>query len=298
MPCELTQVTNPMITLQAHAKVNLTLEVLGTRDDGYYDVASIIQTIDLHDRLTIEPVDEISLDSDQPDLTTQDNLVLKAAHLLKETTGADQGAHVVLEKGIPVAAGLGGGSSDAAATLHGLNRLWSLGLSVEELVPIAARIGSDVPFFLYGGTAMVLGRGERVRPLPPADLQWLIVLTPPLRLPDKTRSLYAKLSPDLFTRGDLTRKLEARVRGGGDVPPQFLFNAFDSVAAKAFLGLQGYWDTLHGLGAREIHVSGSGPTLFAPVSRKQQGTTIELLLRHRHSWDARLVELWQPPTVG
>ena len=283
-----------MITLQAHAKVNLTLEVLGARDDGYHDVASIMQTVDLHDSLAIEPADEISLDCDQPELVTPDNLVLKAARLLKKTTGTDQGAHLVLEKEIPVAAGLGGGSSDAAATLHGLNRLWSLGLSVEELLPIAAQIGSDVPFFLYGGTAMVLGHGERVRPLPPADLKWLVLLTPSIQLPDKTRSIYAKLSPDLFTRGDLTRKLEARIRGGGDVPPQFLFNTFDGVAPEAFSGLQGYWDTLDGLGAREIHLAGSGPTLYAPVSRKEQGTAIELLLRHRHGWDARLVSLWQP----
>lgn len=283
-----------MIALQAHAKINLTLEVLSLRDDGYHEIVSIIQTISLHDDLTIEPAKDITLDCNQPELANQGNLMLKAAILLKEVSGVSQGAHLVLNKVIPVAAGLGGGSSDAAATLHGLNSLWSLGLSVEELLPIAACIGSDVPFFLYGGTAIVLGRGERIRTLPPANLQWVVLLTPSLYVPDKTRSLYVMLSPGSFTRGDLTRKLESRIRGGGDVPTQLLFNVFDSIASEAFPDIQAYWDVFQALGVREIHLAGSGPTLFAPISQKEQGSAIELLLRCRHGWDARLVSLWHP----
>ena len=282
------------ISMKAHAKVNLTLEVLGRREDGYHEIASIIQTISLFDTLMLEPADDVTVECEQPSLQSDDNLVLRAARLLRHDLGLTDGVRIVLRKDIPVSAGLGGGSSNAAATLKGLNRLWGLGLSLEEMVPIAAKLGSDVPFFLYGGTAMVQGRGERVRTLSPIDLQWLVVLSPDIAPPNKTSSLYASLSEANYTPGHLTRKLEARIRGGGDVPPQFLFNTFDDVAREVFPGLSSYWDTFYSLGAREVHVAGSGPSLFAPVSRREQGTALELMLRHHHGWESHLVSPWQP----
>ena len=278
-----------MLTRKAYAKINLTLEVLGRRDDGYHDVASIMQTIDLYDTLTLEPADSVSFECDVAELQSEENLVVMAAKLLGEFARCDKGVEIRLQKRIPTSAGLGGGSSDAAATLKGLNELWGLGLSTSDLEPLAAQLGSDVPFFLHNGTAMVQGRGERVRSLPPADLQWLVVLSPNIQLPEKTALLYRSLGESGFTRGALTRKLEARIRGGGDVPPQFLFNAFDSIAFDAFPGIAKYWDTLASLGAKEIHLAGSGPSMFAPVSRKEVGTAIELLLTHRHGWDSHLV---------
>ncbi len=287
-----------MLAINAHAKVNLTLEVLGQRDDGYHEIVSVMQTVDLHDTLALEPSDDIALECNRPELVSPDNLVLKAAHLLKEATDQRQGARIVLCKRIPVSAGLGGGSSDAAATLKGLNRLWRLGISAKDLASIGAELGSDVPFLLHGGTAMVQGRGERIRPLPPAELKWLVLLSPAIELPNKTASLYERLSPGHYSPGHLTRKLEARIRGGGDVPPQFLFNAFDDVAREVFPGLASYWETLYSLGAREIHVAGSGPSLYAPVSRKEQGTAIQLLLQRLHGWEAHLVSLWRPPEDG
>jgi 4-diphosphocytidyl-2-C-methyl-D-erythritol kinase len=286
------------IEIDAHAKVNLTLEVLGRRDDGYHEIVSVLQTIDLHDTLSLEPADDLTLTCDVPELESPDNLVLRAAHLLREASGYRGGCRLSLAKKVPAAAGLGGGSSDAAAALSGLNRLWELGMSLEELTPLAARLGSDVPFFLRGGTAMVQGRGERVRPLPPADIQWVVVLAPRILMPDKTASVYARLSESDFTPGQLTRKLEARIRGGGDVPPQFLFNVFDEVALQAFPDLRRYWDTFRVLGAREIHVAGTGPSLYAPVSRRELGTAIELLLRHTHGWDAHLAAAWHPVDGG
>ena len=287
-----------MLTVMAPAKVNLTLEVLSLRDDGYHDVASIMQTIDLSDTLKLEPDDAVSISCDRPDLESPSNLVLKAATALKEMTGYKKGVRVMLEKRIPVAAGLGGGSSDAAATLKGLNQMWELGLSIEQLSEVAAGLGSDVPFFLHGGTAMVSGWGERVRSLPPADLEWLVVLTPPIKVPDKTASLYRALGVADYTAGALTRKLEARIRGRGDVPPQFLFNAFDSVAYDAFPGLDQYWSTFQAMGAREIHLAGSGPSMFAPVSRRGVGTALQLLLSHSYGWEAHLVSTWAPSTGG
>ncbi|MCH8109643.1 MAG: hypothetical protein IIB15_05895, partial [Chloroflexi bacterium] len=110
--------------------------------------------------------------------------------------------------------------------------------------------------------------------------------------------LYGRLTDVNFTRGSLTRKLEARINGGGDTPPQFLFNAFDDVAFDAFPGLESYWNTLYSLGAREIHLAGSGPSLFAPVSRKEVGTALHLMLKHQHGMEAYLVSTWHPAKEG
>ena len=221
-----------------------------------------------------------------------------AARLLRDESGYSGGVHIEIEKAIPVSAGLGGGSSDAAATLRGLNDLWKLDLSGPELASLAARLGSDVPFLLRGGTAIALGRGERVRHLPPADIQWMVVVTPDVRhaadSPSKTAALYGMLTPSNYTRGFLTRKLEARIRNEHDVPAQFLFNVFDDVAFDGYPGMEDCWNTFTQLGAREIHLSGSGPSFYALMPRREVGIAIHLLLRHKHRLNAHLVQAIQP----
>ena len=284
-----------METVRAYAKLNLTLEIIRRRDDGYHDIVSIAQTVGIHDTLVFEPADNLTLECDVPGLRSEDNLVWRAASVLIDRHVPGQAARIRLEKGIPEAAGLGGGSSDAAATLLALNRLWDLGLGMDELSEIAASLGSDVPFFLYGGTAMLHGRGERVRPLPPSDLDWFVIVTPDIHTPRKTVAAYETIGAANMTRGALSRKLEARTRTKGDVPPELLFNAFDGLAFELYPGLETYWETLRSLGAREIHLAGSGPSIFTPVDRKETGTALELLLRHRHGWDARLAPAWRPP---
>ena len=287
-----------MLTLKAYAKINLTLEVLSRRDDGYHEVATIMQTVDLHDTVRLVHADDIILTCDDPALESLDNLAYKAAQLLRKESGYTGGAHIAIDKAIPVSAGLGGGSSDAAATLNGLNELWQLGMTTAQLETLGAQIGSDVPFLLRGGTAIGLGRGERIRRLPPANVEWMVVLTPDVNhagdTPSKTAALYGMLTPANYTRGFLTRKLEARIRGGGDVPAQFLFNAFDDVAFNAYPGLEECWNTFAELGARETHLSGSGPSIYALMPRREVGTAIHLLLRHRHGLNAHLVSAIQP----
>ena len=283
-----------MLTLRAYAKLNLTLEVLGRRDDGFHDIATIMQSINISDTLTFERSESLTLECDVPDLSSSDNLVIRAAVALRRESGYEGGAHITLAKEIPIAAGLGGGSSDAATTLLGLNKLWDLGWSKTDLGRIATEIGSDVSFFLHGGTAAVYGRGERVRVISAADIKWFVVVAPAIVLPNKTATLYKMLDATQFTRGALTRKLEARIRGDGDVPPQLLFNVFDNVAFKAYEGLEVYWNTLESMGVREIHLAGSGPTLFAPLAKREVGTAVQLLLKHKHGWDARLAAAWQP----
>ena len=283
-----------MLALKAHAKINLTLEVLSRRYDGYHEIVSVLQTVALHDLIELRPANDVSLECDGADLSSSDNLALEAALRLKEKSGVSEGVRIALKKRIPVSAGLGGGSSDAATVLRGLNQLWGLRLSREDLLPMAASLGSDVPFFLYEGTALAQGRGERIRPLPSANVEWIVLLKPPIDVPSKTAALYSSLTPANFTKGLLTHKLAGRIRGGGDVPPQFLFNVFDDVAFRAYPGLEEYWNLFNSLGAREIHLAGSGPTLFSVMPSRQAGTAVQLLLQHRHGLESYLTSCWYP----
>ncbi len=283
--------------LEAHAKLNLTLEVLGRRHDGYHNLVSVLQTIDLHDEIEIAPSDSISLDCDVPELAGDDNLVVKAARALQDVAGTSDGVHITLRKRIPTAGGLGGGSADAAAVLKGLNRLWGAGLDARELASLALTIGSDVPYLLRGGTALVQGRGEDVTPLPKADLEWFVLLSPDIQLENKTGALFSRLTAGNHTRGTLSHKLAGRIRGGGDVPPQFFFNVFDQVADGAFPGMDEYRTGFRGVGAAEVILTGAGPTLYAVPDSRELGVAWELLLQSR-GWNATLARAWWPPEAS
>ncbi len=279
--------------LEAHAKVNLTLEIIGKRPDGFHNLASIMQTIELHDEIEIESSDDLTLDCDVPELNTDSNLVLVTARALREITGVSDGAHITLRKSIPEAAGLGGGSADAAAVLHGLNELWRAGMDARQLASLGATLGSDIPFLLRGGTALVQGRGEDVTPLPNADLEWLVLLTPEIKLENKTAAVFSRISPGDHSRGALTHKLAGRIRGGGDVPPQFFFNVFDRPADEAFPGMSDYRSGFSGVGAAEVVLTGAGPSLFAVPDSRELGVAWELLLKSR-GWNAVLTRAWWP----
>lgn len=156
------------LELPAYAKINLCLNILDKRPDGYHEVVTVLQQIDLADRIvfTAREGGEITFSCEQPEVPLgDDNLCVRAARLLQGETDTQQGIELRLHKKIPMGAGLGGGSSDAAAVLLGLNKLWNLRLGVAELQRLASRLGSDVPFFIEGGTALGLGRGERLRRL-------------------------------------------------------------------------------------------------------------------------------------
>lgn len=164
-------------TFHAHAKINWALNVVGRRADGYHLLDMLMQTIDLHDTLEIEPADALSLTVDgEPE--GEENLVLRAAMALNRRVGVSRGARIALTKRIPSRAGLGGGSADCAATLRALNRLWDLGLSGDELLEIGLALGADVPFCLTGGLARVRGIGEDIEPVANAPLIPLVLVVP------------------------------------------------------------------------------------------------------------------------
>lgn len=151
------------MTVNAHAKINWTLHVLGTRPDGYHELESIVLPVELHDVITIEEDSEITCVTEGCDVPQEKNLAYRAAMALRDATGCTRGARITIEKHIPSGAGLGGGSSDAAAVLNALNGMWELGLTCDRLCEIAAGVGSDIPALVLGGPVLMEGRGEKVR---------------------------------------------------------------------------------------------------------------------------------------
>ncbi len=272
-----------MLTVQAPAKINLTLEVLSKRDDGYHEIRSVIQTIDLCDSLSFEPCDYIDIKCDSHDWDAKKSLIPLAVSQLKENAGCSLGVSINITKKIPLLSGLAGDSSGAAAVLTGLNSFWKLGYTLGELVKFAEKLGSDIPFFLSGGTALVQGRGELVSPLPSLPMKYIVLLIPEVqRASGKTGRLYASLNPQFFTNGEITDKLVSKLAKVEGIDNSSLFNVFERVAYKQFEGLDGYHGEFLQAGAEYVHIAGSGPTLFTMVKYKATADEIcNKLLRRK-----------------
>jgi 4-diphosphocytidyl-2-C-methyl-D-erythritol kinase len=259
------------LRLMAPAKINWTLEVLGPRPDGFHEVKTILQTIDLCDSLELETASELTLEAAGEGLPPpQENLTMRAARLLQERTGYSGGARMRLTKTIPVAAGLGGASSDAAAALRGLDRLWGLALPPERLAEFAAEVGSDVPFFLRGGTALAEARGERITPLPDAHRTDILVVVPPLSIPHKTQRMYSLLGPRDYGDGAASGRFADALRQGRPLQEGDLYDVFGSLAFRAFPELRACRQALLGAGAEAVHLAGSGPALFVLPRDEEQ----------------------------
>ena len=268
-----------MLTIQAPAKINLTLEVLSRKQNGFHEIRSVIQTIDLCDTLKFSESQEVIIRCDMEGWLPERSLIQKAANLLRNDTGCQQGINIELTKRIPLVSGLGGDSSAAAATLRGLNAAWELGLPPMEMESYARRLGSDVTYFLYRGTALLQGQGELVAPLPPLPPMLAVLLVPPLpRTYGKTGRLYASLESAHFTGGQATEELLSRLTSGQVTAESLpLFNVFDSIADRVYTGLTGYREKFIKAGANTIHLAGSGPALYTLLEDKDQA---EAIFRH------------------
>lgn len=322
-----------ILQVNAYAKLNLTFEVLGRRDDGYHEVCTVMQTIDLADRLEFHPAPSLSLECDFPGLAGPDNLVWRAAEALARAAGLNTGAgldtgsganagaglntnaglntgdgktagaRIRLVKGIPPAMGLGGGSSDSAATLVALNRLWRLDFPETRLAQIAAGLGSDVPFFLRGGTVLAEGRGERITPLllpPPLPLTLAI---PDIELTDKTRLMYSRLTPAHYSDGGVTRQLLRRLRGNefadaaaaaGSLPG-YLYNAFQPIAEGEYPALAEMRRAVTAAGGPLLHLCGAGPALFAIAASEIEHRAVAETLQPRGVRVYRVHTISPPP---
>jgi 4-diphosphocytidyl-2-C-methyl-D-erythritol kinase len=252
-----------MMTATAPAKINLTLETLKKRPDGFHEIRSVVQTIDFGDKIKIGPSPRLEIKCNLPEWSASRSLVNKAISLLKNSTGVNQGALIEIEKRIPLCSGLGGDSSNAAAVLRGLNLQWNLKLSLRDLISYGAQLGSDVPLFLYGGTVLIEGRGEKIRPLRPMPHMTVILLIPQILKPEnKTQQMYAQLSVRNYTPGTITEDFINMLEGRATKPGMGLYNVFDEVAFKFFAGLSEFRRKFQQAGAADVHVAGSGPTLF------------------------------------
>jgi 4-diphosphocytidyl-2-C-methyl-D-erythritol kinase len=248
------------VTVQAPAKINLGLYVLGKRPDGYHEIESVLQMVSLYDDLIIEEGEKgIQVLADHESLpAVKENLVYRAAELLSREGSKSPSIRIRLVKRIPVAAGLGGGSSDAAATLLGLNRLWGLHYSREHLMEIGCTLGMDVPFFLSTSTALARGRGEILEPLsPPSPPIWVLLINPGVEV--STEWVYQGLNLGLTIENKhiSIRKFSlSAVRGAG------LENDLERVTVMEYPMLQEIKETLKKWGAEVALMTGSGPTLF------------------------------------
>jgi len=257
---------------KAPAKINLMLDVLRKREDGYHEVEMVMTMVDLADRLEMEelPRDTIIISSQAGYIPLDEkNLAFQAAKLIKERYDVRKGVYIHLDKKIPVAAGLAGGSSDAAATLRGLNRLWGLHISDKELQTLGAELGSDVPFCVTGGTAIATGRGERLEHIANPPQCWVVLAKPPINV--STADVYGRLRANRIDKhpslSDMRRAIEQQSFTG---ICGALGNVLEDVTLPMHPEVQQLKEAMIRLGADGVLMSGSGPTVFGLVSRESK----------------------------
>ena len=251
------------ITVRCPGKINWVLRILGKRPDGFHEVVTVLQAIDLWDTLTIHGSESLTMSCDSAELPTgEGNLVMRAARALARQAGIrEPGATIHLQKRIPAGGGLGGGSSDAAGALLGLARIWSLSLGRDALEEIAAELGSDAPFFLTGGTALGKGRGERIDPLPFAGEVPLLLGFSPVSI--STAEVYSRLGADLTLPANgvnLSGLRTLKLPGNKDFG--FAINDLEPVVFARWTELRSFRDCLLEEGAIHAMLSGSGSTVF------------------------------------
>jgi 4-diphosphocytidyl-2-C-methyl-D-erythritol kinase len=262
----------------APAKLNLALTVTGRRGDGYHKIDTVMTTLDLADRVTLSPASELSVTLSGEftrGIDAADDLSGLAARALAAAAERDPGVAIEVRKKIPSPAGLGGGSSDAAAVLRGLNRLWGLDWSTERLANVGAKIGSDVPFFVHGGTAHCTGRGEIVEPLRDLTPQRALVLLPPVPIsPGKTARLYGALHEHDYSDSDRPERLARRIARGAPPPTNDLVNTFEQVVERTEPELVAHYAMYTEAGAPRLHLCGAGPAVYLWV--REAAKTSEL----------------------
>lgn len=266
---------------KAPAKINLTLDVIGKRSDGYHEVEMIMTMVDLADRISFEDINknQIILETNSGIIPNDDrNLIYKAARLLKDTFQINKGVYIYLEKNIPVAAGLAGGSSDAAATLRGLNKLWGLGLDENELMLLGGKIGSDVPFCVGGGSALVTGRGERVKRINSLPSGWVVLAKLPISV--STSEIYNALDWTKIKEHPKTNEMiEAIDNDNFPKITMLVNNVLEDVTFSLYPQVKNLKEQMIKYGGEGVLMSGSGPTVFALVNKESKVKRIYNALR-------------------
>lgn len=284
-----------MIKIEGNAKINLTLDILGKRPDGYHEVAMVMQSIGLHDTIEMEKsAAGITLTINVPWLRADEkNLAWRAAALMQQEYGLSGGVNMRLTKRIPVAAGLAGGSADAAAVLRGMNRLYELGLSDAKLCELGARLGSDIPFCLLGGTMLSTGRGEVLTRLSNLPETWVVLAKP--RISVSTAWAYQNYDEQGAEQHPDNARIQQEIaRGDRKAVAKLLCNVLESVTIKRYDVISRYKTMMLEQGAMASMMSGSGPTVFGLVGSRVQANKIADHLRASTKADVFITRTMNP----
>ena len=260
------------MNLRAYAKINIGLRILGKRSDGYHNLETIFHQIDLYDELELEPSQTVTLttlSSTVPMDAT--NLCVRAAQAIRDRTGRADGIHIHLTKRIPVGAGLGGGSSDAAAVLVALDRLWQIGMTSTELESLGAALGSDVPFFVRGGSAVGTSRGESLEHFEPNIPYWILTVTPPVHV--STAWAYSNLKVNKRTADSPLRQFVEQNLSNPEKFRTGIANDFEDLVCRTFPEIRQIKDQLDAAGAVFNQLSGSGSSMYAFFKDKETAQT-------------------------
>lgn len=260
-----------MLYEKAPAKINLTLDVLYKRPDNFHEVEMVMTTVDLADRISLRTIEQgqiVIKTSDSFIPNDRRNLAYQAAEIVMKKYNITEGVEITIEKSIPAAAGLAGGSSDAAATLRGVNRLWKLGLSMDELAQLGAQIGSDIPFCVHGGTALATGRGEKIEKLPSPPNCWVILAKPAISV--STASVYGAFNIENVAHPNTTAMIDALAAKDYRKMCQTLENALESVTMSLYPEVHMLKEQMIKFGADAALMSGSGPTVFGFVDSESR----------------------------
>ena len=264
------------LTVQAAAKVNLYLDILGRRSDGYHEIESIIQSVKLYDKIILRPRRRgIKIACTHPQVPLDEgNICYRAVEILSTVLGMKQGLEIEIQKNIPVGSGLGGASADAAAALIGTRKLFKMDIPFSDLSKLALELGSDVPFCLTGGTALVRGRGEKIMPLPLLKDGWFILVDPGMSI--STSWVYSTLKGELTTKRLNTKLIKELmkkegIRGVSKFP---LYNKLEEVVIERFPTLRDIKAKLIEAGAIGALMTGSGSTIFAVAEDEERAKSI------------------------
>ncbi|WP_284140718.1 MULTISPECIES: 4-(cytidine 5'-diphospho)-2-C-methyl-D-erythritol kinase [unclassified Virgibacillus] len=267
--------TDMALLEKAPAKINLSLDVLGKREDGYHNVEMVMTTIDLSDRIELTILEENRIDVSLWSRyvpNDERNLAYKAAELFKQTYRISEGIHIKIEKNIPVSAGLGGGSTDAAAVLRGMNRLFDLNLPLSELAALGATIGTDIPFCVYGNTGIATGRGEKISQLPSPPSCWVVLAKPDIGV--STKTIFQQIKMDNLMHPVTEKVIEALQMNDFSRLCNSLGNVLEPYTMELHPQVKRVKEKMEHAGADGVLMSGSGPTIYGLVAQESKAQRI------------------------
>jgi len=266
---------------KAYAKINLFLDIIERRTDGYHEIKTVFQTVSLADELHFkESFSEISLSCNCKDLPcNESNLIYKAIELVKQEYSINKGIEVYLSKNIPLFAGLGGGSSNAATTIKSLNKLWKLNMSQEDMLEIAKRIGSDVPFFIRGGTVLAEGRGEKLVSLLPTPDLWVIILKPDVSI--STAMAYSQWKRDFCQKKPDFHDFLKNLKKGDLLNKGLLYNSFEYILEDKYPVIKEIKKILEREGIKDSLLSGSGSSVFGLTKSRDLAEKVKDIFKNK-----------------